>query len=365
MVKYKVRPRRGANGLTYRLDMTLSDGSRYRPSFKSKEQAIAEGDRMTRELSRQSAAVVLGVHLQSTSGAMPVIKLADAIRKHIKIKSAEIRVPENVRAFKYIQKYIYDGLFDLGIDFVHQITLEKVQLLRVEWKKKGHSNTTVNKRVASLRSLLNQCIGWDYIEKNPCDRLKPLPDDTKIREPWSFEEFKAIHGKLPGWCKDLVAFLWDTGCRPIEAIRLVDEDLSFLSKSVILRSGKGGGSSRRLPLTDGQIEFLEGVLAKRAKKFPFAKHIFTDDRGGMIYRNRVSDHVAAARKACEIKKQLVPYGTRHGFITRLQELNVAFGKVQALAGHKRAETTRGYTHLADDSLRQVMNLAEERTKRRV
>lgn len=363
-MKYTIRPRKGAKGTTYLLDMQLPDGSRYRPSFKTEAEAKSEAVRKTKEMQKIQAAQLLGLNFVGTPGMRPLVKVSDAIRKHVDIRSAEITDPDNIRAFKYIQRYNYEGLFDVGVDYIHEITLEKLQLYRAAMLRKGLSNNTINKRIKSLKSLLNQCIGWEMIDKNPCERLKPLPADTKTREPWTEADFAAIHPRLPGWCQQIVAFMFATGCRPKEAIQLVDGDISFPNRTVVLRTGKGGGSVRSMPLTDNQMDFLKEVLATRRMTFPFAQYVFVDDKGGKIYRNRISDHVANARKAAGIKKPLVPYGTRHAFITLLQESNVGFGKVQALAGHKRADTTKQYTHLADESLRQVMCLAEERRKRR-
>jgi integrase/recombinase XerD len=155
----------------------------------------------------------------------------------------------------------------------------------------------------------------------------------------------------------------ETGCRPKEAILLKDGDISFRRKVVILRTGKGGGSERKMPLTPTQMEWLKSIITERKERFPRAQYVFVDEHGEKIYRNRISDHVATARKAAKIKRQLVPYGNRHSFITRLQETDVAFGKIQALAGHKRADTTRGYTHLVDETLRNVMCMDEARRKR--
>lgn len=363
MVSYTIRSRKGVKGNTFMLDMTLPDGSRYRPSFKTKQAAEFEAKRKLEEIKKLQAAQVLGLNFVGSPGVRPLMKVSDAIRKHIEIKEAEIVDPDNIRAYKYIYKYIYEALFDLEVDYVHQITREKVQSLRAHWKKNGLSNNTANKRVRALKTLLRECIGWDLIDKNPCDGFKPLSEDTQSREPWSKQDYEEIHFRLPPWCQRIVTFMFMSGCRPKEAIQMKDQDISFLNKTVVLRSGKGGGSIRRLSLTDNQMAFMEEVLAQRRKEFPFGQYVFVDDKGGKIYRNRISDHVAAARKAAGIKRQLVPYGTRHGFITELQELNVAFGKVQALAGHRRADTTRRYTHMADESLRQAMRILEKKRKR--
>lgn len=385
-MKFNIRERSGARGTTYMVDVPLPDGGRYRKTLKTHKQAMQEGRRKVAELRARAAGVVLEDPAPGKPDRMPV---AVAIRDHIADREVAIADAENIRALKYIFEYYFDSLYEEGVDFVDQLTLKVHESIRKRWREKGISPaqkyedesdadfvrrakrrkavplsaTTINRRFNAISAFLDHCVAWGYLTANPCARLAPLKGEAVERQPWPEGSFVPIVRACDEWCRNILMFIDDVGCRPKEAINLEESDVNLVGLKVRLRTGKGGGMVRWVPITEKQALFLAHVIADRKRHHPEQTLVFLRN-GKKIHRNRISDQVREARRKLGLPDGIVPYGLRHGLITLLDEMGVGLKKIQSIAGHRRVETTLGYMHTPDNSLRNVVDMAEKRRDRR-
>lgn len=356
-LEFTIRERKGRNGrVTYMLDLILPTGERYRPTFKTRTECTQAAKQKLAELMRRP------VHIESPPPPPPIgprVKLTEAIRDHMAGKGIEIVDSENLRSLKYIFEYFYDGMFDLGVDFVDQIDRKVLEALRAKWATKGArmgkplAASTINRRFKSIHHFLDHCVAWKYLPANPWKGVRQLREETNPPPIWPIETYVEILKKVAPWCQDILTFIGDTGCRPKEAINLTESDVNLAEKLVRLQSGKGGGSNRVLPLTENQAYFLAHVIALKKHKYPDQPYIFLRN-GQKIFRNRISDEVRRVRHELGLPEKYVPYGLRHTLITLLAEMNVGMSQIQQIAGHKRLDTTVGYIQFSEESLRSVV-----------
>ena len=189
-------------------------------------------------------------------------------------------------------------------------------------------------------------------------------------------------GQLTGPQRLIGRFLYGTGVRLLEGLRVRVKDLDFARGQVVVRGGKGDKGrvtmlpeSLREPLQAhlhrvrdlhsqdlaaglGEV-WLPGALrikwptASREWAwqwvFPSAA-ISVDPESGVKRRHHVTNAaVQRAIKTAAVKagvvKRVTPHVLRHSFATHLLEAGTDIRTLQELLGHKDVTTTQIYTHV--------------------
>ncbi|MFH1589933.1 MAG: site-specific tyrosine recombinase/integron integrase [archaeon] len=165
------------------------------------------------------------------------------------------------------------------------------------------------------------------------------------------EEVKSLIG-VANYKKSklLVQFLYGTGLRLSECLNIKVEDLELDKKIAWVRRGKGGKD---------RMIILSNVLIDNLKKYLRKKHmekglIFLGTTAGLSPRTAQKIIVKLAEKA-GIRKHVTPHTLRHSFATHLLEAGTDIRIIQELLGHADLSTTQIYTHVSDESKRNVQS----------
>lgn len=339
-------------------------GKVQRKTFKTKAKAQAFANTVAAEYERMNAKEVLGLpfHAGPVSGAIEKKKISEAIRHHVSQRGMKTDL-ENLSTDKSYFKRFYDFMFNIGKDYVHEITLADLEALQVSLVKEGQKGSSVNRFFASIKGFLNRCVDWNYIHESPGKKLKPLPVKKPEMITWTQEEVDAVMNQLPPWAKNYFHFLYSTGCRPKEASNLKYADVDFKNALVKLASAKGGAiRERKVPVSQDLLTLIEST--KKNRIVQGASFVFINTKGNRVHPEVFSNEIKEVRRKLGLNDKLIPYGLRHTMCSTMADSNVGLAKIQAIAGHVRAETTMRYIHLKDDSLRDVINLVERKRSMR-
>ena len=184
------------------------------------------------------------------------------------------------------------------------------------------SNKRINNILGPLRQTLQDAYYDELIDKNPMDRFRYLPLDTREPEPFNRDEIAAILAQLKGDEKSLIQFAFFTGLRTSELIALRWKDVDLDSQQIHIRSATVRGREKTTKTSSGirtvklQPEATEALLQLSDDQL---EHVFIDPTTGQPWRG---DHIIRKRVwSTALERAKVPYRnpyqTRHTFASLL------------------------------------------------
>lgn len=243
---------------------------------------------------------------------------------------------------KPIKGYIYrlnDMLKVMNINFKEAGAYD-IRFYMGLLKQKGNSSSTIE----SVRCYISAFYKWMHLEgiidKNPCEVLKPISYNTRIRHPFSDLEIERIRNS----CKNvreraIVETLLSTGIRVSELQDLNIEDIDFDHKVVHIQHGKGDKS---------RDTFINSIAVYHLKKYLDSR----DDNNPELFRSKTGRlHPGGVRfilKEIESRcgvPDIHPHRFRHTFATVLNSKGMPIQHIQQLLGHSRIDTTLVYVSI--------------------
>jgi integrase/recombinase XerC len=231
----------------------------------------------------------------------------------------------------------------------------------------GISNSSVNRKIASLKAFYKFLLKIKQIEINPLLKHKALKVSKTLQIPFSEKEveealsqmqnpqgFEAIRNKL------IVDLFYTTGVRRTELIHLKKINVD-LAKNTIKVLGKRN-KERILPLLPivvnqfllyGQERLNLAVIVDTDYFFLTKKGLKLND--SFVYRLINSYFSTVSEK---VKKS--PHILRHTFATHLLNNGADLNSVKELLGHSSLASTQIYTHNSLSELKKVYQEAHPR-----
>jgi integrase/recombinase XerC len=234
----------------------------------------------------------------------------------------------------------------------------------------GYANTTIARRLASLRSFFRfgQREGWT--KSNPA---KPLRNPRKARSLPHFLSSEDVERLLGAPSADeplglrdcaILEVLYTAGLRVSELAGLNDSDLDLPGGALRVR-GKGR-RERIAPVGSFATRALEKWLGVRrlsaGEENGASAPVFINKFGRRLTTRSVGRLLEKYLKATGLDRRTTPHTLRHSFATHLLDRGADIRSVQELLGHKSLATTQIYTHVSTAGLRAVYERAHPRAR---
>ncbi|MGZ3770039.1 MAG: tyrosine-type recombinase/integrase [Bdellovibrio sp.] len=337
------------------------NGEKFEKTFKSKKDAEDWASAKKYELEQSFMRKRLGIVDPSIS-KIDRKKISDAILHHVEMRKKKMEKDDKMTD-KVIFKRFYDFIFDQGRDFIDEITCEDMEAYQSELFKSMKASS-VNRHFASLGGFFSKCIKRGFIKESPMRSIDPLQIEEVKKVTWTEKEIEQVFSLLPKHLKQYILFIYSTGCRPREATNLTFKEIYFSEGYLKLKSKKGGKLLERSYPIVGDIEQLLTQIKKERHFVKGEDFVFVNTRGNKTKPDILSEKVREIRRKLGLREAITPYKLRHTFITELIAKDIGLPKVQALAGHKRFQTTLGYVDMPEKELKSIVASLDERRRER-
>ncbi len=233
-----------------------------------------------------------------------------------------------------------------GGRYLYDITQKDIEQYKAE-RKEEVAAATVNRELATLKTMFNKAIQWGILESSPAKHVKFFKENNIRLRYLEKEEIKKLIKACSDHLRPIVTLALNTGMRRGELLSLKWHDIDF-QKGIIYLLDTKNGDRREIPLNDLAKKTLVGV-----RKHPESPCVFCN-KDGKAYHDVRKSFFAALRKCDIINFHF--HDLRHTFASQLVMSGVDLNTVRELMGHRDIKMTLRYAHLSPDHKRRAVEV---------
>jgi len=241
------------------------------------------------------------------------------------------------------------------------VSPKRLAAYKVQRRLEQAAPATINKELQLVRHAFNLAMReWEWCRENPMHRVSMEKVHNEVDRWLTQQEEERLLAVSSPWLREFIVFALNTGMRQGEILNLQWQDVDFTRSILVVMKSKNG-TRRTIPLNTTVYELL---AAKQAAAGESNGPVFTTPLGNELKVRFL------VREFCEARDRAgIPdfrfHDLRHTFATRLVQRGIDLYKVQRLLGHKTSHMTQRYAHHSPESLRDGVNVLNERASVRV
>ena len=289
-------------------------------------------------------------------------------------------------------KYIEDFLEYLNVikkHSVHTINNYKIDLLEFYEFNKKHvrnidkdivnkymkylydknmSKATISRKLSSLRSFYNYLYKKDIILcnyflmiKNPRkdNGLPKFVKDVEIDKMFSIPDVRNPLGQRNLL---IIRMLYSTGVRVSELVNIKISDIDINERTIKIF---GKGSKERIVVFGNNTKEILKIYLNNGRytlNNRNSEYLFLNKDGNKLSDRYVRKIIDDIIFKASLQIHVSPHMLRHTFATDMLNNGADLVSVKDLLGHESLNTTSIYTHVSDDKIREIYNMAHPRAK---
>ncbi len=239
-----------------------------------------------------------------------------------------------------------------------------------EMRRQGLANSTVSRKIASIRGLHRFLVIEGMRDTDPTAmidsprRPDPFPKALSVDEAIALVEAPGSEDESARRDRALLEFLYGTGARVSETVGVDLGDVD-LEDRLVKVTGKGS-KQRLVPLGSKAVEAIVTWLPDRlslVSRKVAGDPLFINLRGGRLSRQAMFDIVKkhAVRAGIE-PARVSPHVLRHSAATHMVEAGADLRTVQEMLGHATISTTQVYTRVSPAHVMEIYVQAHPRSR---
>lgn len=221
------------------------------------------------------------------------------------------------------------------------------RLSYISVRKKPITKTTINREIELLKAMMNKAIEWEYLEKNPVNKIRKFREESRDKTLLS-EDINTLVKLAKEPLKSWIIIALNTGMRRGEILNLKWEDVNMKERYIYVKHTKTY-ENRKIPMNDVIWELLNRI---RMKIKPIG-YIFSNPQTKKPF-TEISSAWGTLLKKAKIY-DLTFHDLRGVFATYflLKEHDIL--SLQGVLGHKNIQTTMRYVQPHWKSMEKSVN----------
>ena len=261
------------------------------------------------------------------------------------------------RDLKAFEKY----LAGRGTDSLEKCTDNDAISYVIQLSNENKSKPTINRKVSALRMYYEYLISKGVISENPFTRIKAIKTDRRQIDYLTIEEAAKLMD-LPGddtkglRDKALLEFMYGTGARVTEVVRLRFSDINLRMNFVTLRDVND--ESRIVPLGSYASAAMKNYIEKsydviRGREHGDDDFVFVNFRGEPLTRQGIW-------KILGVESRMTPQILRDSFAVHILQNGGDLKTLQELMGFEDMSVGIAYLSVIDIRVREVFRSCHPR-----
>lgn len=231
------------------------------------------------------------------------------------------------------------------------------------------SKSSISRKLSSIRGLYNYLVREDIVKDNYFNRInnpkkdKYLPKFLKDEEANKIFEVCKYDTPINQRNSVIIELLYATGIRVSELVNIKISDIDINERTIKV---VGKGSKERMVIfnnhTKKAIEIYLNDGYHEFNKLSSGYLILNKD-GNKLSERYIRNIINKLVTKAELDIKISPHTFRHTFATDMLEDGSDLMTVKELLGHESLNTTSIYTHVTNEQIRKVYEMAHPRAKK--
>ena len=245
-----------------------------------------------------------------------------------------------LRDVKVFEKFLAQN----DCKITNEINYSFIRQWIVSLSEKRYSKTSINRKIASLKSYFNFLVNIDIIESSPLKGHKNLKSSSKIVIPFSEDEIMQVFenfndSKISDRDKLIIEIFYSTGLRREELINIKIQDI-FLKEGLIKILGKRS-KERLIPILPSLSKNLKNFISNNNN----SKYLFETKKLKKISVSTVYRLINKYFRLVSSKVKVSPHVLRHTFATHMLNNGADINTIKEILGHSSLSSTQIYTKI--------------------
>lgn len=245
-----------------------------------------------------------------------------------------------------------------NISNVEDITSEHIKDFLKE--RNQEETTTIAHNLTVIKNFHTYLLKQNIVKTNVSEFIerpklrKSLPKTLSIEDIDKLLDIK-LTTEFDYRNKAMLELMYGTGLRVSEIVNLTVNDID-MTNCLIRIMGKGS-KEREVPLGEYSIHYLKKYLEIRPSmlKKDSSDKLFLNNHGKGMTRQGFFKNLKQILKEKGLNPEVSPHTLRHSFATHLVNRGADLRSIQEMLGHADISTTKIYTRVSDDKVKQDYN----------